>query len=148
TGRYLSSHISHLVHKELSVLVGTEITLSCVFDTPSKLVEWSALSIEWNMVDKHAKKSMVYMLEDGRAHVYKEGSVMNETRLRQSDASLQLHNVTVRDEGLYTCRVINPLIYTESTALKVLGILAVQGEIYIILLISFLFFFTLDLLNS
>lgn len=92
-----------------------------MFDTPHKLVEWSALSIEWNMVDKHAKKSMVYTLEDGRAHVYKEGSVVNETCLRQSDASLQLHNVTVGDEGLYTCRVVNPLIYTESTALKVLG---------------------------
>uniref|UniRef100_A0A3Q4N1G2 Ig-like domain-containing protein n=1 Tax=Neolamprologus brichardi TaxID=32507 RepID=A0A3Q4N1G2_NEOBR len=89
------------------------VTLSCMFDTPHKLVEWSALSIEWNMVDKHAKKSMVYTLEDGRAHVYKEGSVVNETRLRQSDASLQLHNVTVGDEGLYTCRVINPLIYTD-----------------------------------
>ncbi|CAI5689117.1 unnamed protein product [Oreochromis niloticus] len=109
------------ITRELSVLVGNEVTLSCMFDTPHKLVEWSALSIEWNMVDKHAKKSMVYTLEDGRAQVYKEGSVVNETCLRQSDASLQLHNVTVGDEGLYTCRVINPLIYTESTALKVLA---------------------------
>uniref|UniRef100_A0A3P8TNU0 Ig-like domain-containing protein n=1 Tax=Amphiprion percula TaxID=161767 RepID=A0A3P8TNU0_AMPPE len=101
--------------RELSVLMGSEATLSCVFDRQSRPVEWSDLTVEWNLVDKQAGKRVVYTFEDGRAHVNRGGSVVNETRLCRSDASLQLFNVTVRDEGVYTCRIITPVVYTEST---------------------------------
>ncbi len=107
---------------KLSVLVGTDVTLSCLFDKVSRLVEWSALTIEWNKVDKRAEKSIVYTFEDGRAHVGRDGSVVDEMRLLDRDASLQLRNVTVGDEGLYTCRIITPVVYTETTSLEVLGI--------------------------
>lgn len=43
------------------------MTVSCLFAKLSKVVEWSFLTIEWNMVDKHAEKKVVYTLEDGRA---------------------------------------------------------------------------------
>uniref|UniRef100_A0AAQ5ZPI8 Ig-like domain-containing protein n=1 Tax=Amphiprion ocellaris TaxID=80972 RepID=A0AAQ5ZPI8_AMPOC len=108
-------------NRELSVPMGSEATLSCVFDRQSRPVEWSDLTVEWNLVDKQAGKTVVYTFEDGRAHVNRGGSVVNETRLRRSDASLQLFNVTVRDEGVYTCRIITPVVYTESTALEVLA---------------------------
>lgn len=107
---------------KLSVLVGTDVTLSCLFDKVSRLVEWSALTVEWNKVDKHAEKSIVYTFEDSRAHVGRDGSVVDEMQLLDRDASLQLRNVTVGDEGLYTCRIITPVVYTETTSLEVLGI--------------------------
>lgn len=116
--------------KKLSVLVGTEVTLSCIFDKLSKLVEWSTLTVEWNMVDKNAEKIIMYTFEDGSAHVSREGSGVDKMGLLQSDASLQLRNVTVGDEGLYTCRIITPVVYTETTSLEVLGIaLFVSTEI-------------------
>lgn len=109
--------------RKQSVLVGTDVTLSCLFDKLSKQVEWSTLTVEWNMADKRAEKKVVYTLVDGTAHVNRDGSVVDKSRLLESDASLQLHNVTVRDEGLYTCRIITPVVYTETTSLEVLGIL-------------------------
>ncbi|KAM4625948.1 signal-regulatory protein beta-1-like [Polymixia lowei] len=39
--------------------------------------------------------------------------------LQQSNASLQLRNVTVGDEGVYICRIITPVVYTEATQLEV-----------------------------
>nr|XP_046238142.1 signal-regulatory protein beta-1-like [Scatophagus argus] len=108
--------------RKVSVLVGTNVTLSCLFGTLSKQVEWSTLTIEWNVVDyKHAEKRTVYTFEDGRPHVNRGGAAVDKVRLLQSDASLLLHNVTVRDEGLYTCRVITPVVYTETTSLEVLA---------------------------
>uniref|UniRef100_A0A7N8WPI2 Ig-like domain-containing protein n=1 Tax=Mastacembelus armatus TaxID=205130 RepID=A0A7N8WPI2_9TELE len=107
--------------QKLNVLLGADVTLSCLFDTISKLMEWSTLTIEWNMVDKRAHKSIVYTFEDGRAHVKRDGSVMDKIGLLQSNASLQLQNVTIADEGLYTCRIITPVVYTETTTLEVLA---------------------------
>uniref|UniRef100_A0A3Q3H393 Ig-like domain-containing protein n=1 Tax=Labrus bergylta TaxID=56723 RepID=A0A3Q3H393_9LABR len=96
--------------RELSVLTGTDVTLGCVFDKLSKQVEWSALTVEWITVDKRGGKSIVYTFEDGKAHLNRAGSVVDKTRLLQSDASLKLCNVTVGDEGLYTlgCSVKTP----------------------------------------
>ncbi|XP_038550689.1 uncharacterized protein LOC119884331 isoform X1 [Micropterus salmoides] len=107
--------------RKLSVLVGTDVTLSCLFDKLSKLAEWSTLTIEWNMLDRHAEKSIVYTFEDGKAHGNRDGSVVDTMRLLESDASLQLRNVTVGDEGLYTCRIITPVVYIETTSLEVLA---------------------------
>ncbi|XP_059186132.1 uncharacterized protein LOC131969033 [Centropristis striata] len=107
--------------RKLSVLVGADVTLSCRFDKLSKRVEWSTLTIEWNMVDKLAEKRIVYLFEDGRAHVNRYGTVVDRMRLLERDASLQLRNVTVGDEGLYNCRIITPLVYTEATSLEVLA---------------------------
>ncbi|XP_042369403.1 tapasin-related protein-like, partial [Plectropomus leopardus] len=106
--------------RKLSVLVGADVTLSCLFDKLSRLVEWSAFTIEWNVVDRRAEKSIVYTIEDGRAHVSRAGSDVDKKQLLKGDASLQLRNVTVGDEGLYTCRIITPVVYTETTSLEVL----------------------------
>lgn len=105
------------------MLVGTDVTLRCLFDSQSKVVEWSAITVEWNMVDKDAKKSIVFTFEDGRANLNKDGITLDKLGLLQSNASLQLRNVTLADEGLYTCRIITPVVYTETTSLEVLGIL-------------------------
>ncbi|XP_029356990.1 natural cytotoxicity triggering receptor 3 ligand 1-like [Echeneis naucrates] len=107
--------------RKLSVLVGTDVTVSCLFDALNQLVEWSALTVEWNMVDKHAQKNMVYTFEDGKAHVSRDNSVVDRNGLLRSNASLLLRNVTVADEGLYTCRVITPVVHIESTSLEVLA---------------------------
>lgn len=104
------------------MLVGTDVTLSCLFDKVTQQVEWSALTVEWNMVDKHAQKSVVYTVEDGRAHVSRGGSVVDKMQLLQGNASLWLRNVTVGDEGLYTCRIITPVVYTETTSMEVMGV--------------------------
>lgn len=104
------------------MLVGMDMTLRCLFDSQSKVLEWSALTVEWNVVDKHAKKSIVYTFEDGKAHTNKDSLVVDELGLLQSNASLQLRNVTLADEGMYTCRIITPVVYTETTSVEVLGI--------------------------
>lgn len=49
------------------------------------------------------------------------GSAVDEGGLLRSDASLQLKNVSVGSEGLYTCRIITPVVYTETTSLEVQG---------------------------
>lgn len=99
-----------------------DVTISCRFENPSGLVQWDALTVEWKMVDKHARKRIVYTLEDGREHMSRTGAVVDRMQLQRSDASLRLLNVTVADEGLYTCRVITPVVYMETTTLEVLGI--------------------------
>ncbi|KAK2821015.1 hypothetical protein Q5P01_023974 [Channa striata] len=105
---------------EHSVLVGEDVTLRCLFDSHTKLVEKSALTFEWNVVDKHARKSIVYTF-DGRVHENTDGYVVDELGLLGNNASLQLHNVTLRDEGLYTCRIITPVVHIETTSLEVLA---------------------------
>ncbi|CAK6966085.1 uncharacterized protein LOC125885525 [Scomber scombrus] len=107
--------------RKLSVLVGSDVTVSCLFDKLSKLVEWSTLTVEWNREDKHSERSTVYTFVDGRANVSRVGSTVDKMRLLKSDASLLLHNVTVGDEGLYKCRIITPEFYTETTSLEVLA---------------------------
>lgn len=107
---------------ERSVLLGRDVTLRCLFDSQPKVVEWSALTVEWNVVDKHTRKSIVYTFEDGGGHVKKDSFVVDESGLLRSNASLQLRNVTLADEGLYTCRIITPVVHTETTSLEVLGI--------------------------
>lgn len=101
--------------------MGADVTLSCRADGAPGPVQWSALTVEWNMVDGRAEKSVVYTLEDGREQVRRRGSAVDRTRLLDGDASLQLRNVTVADDGLYTCRIITPVVYTETTSLEVLG---------------------------
>ncbi|CAN9512135.1 unnamed protein product [Ophioblennius macclurei] len=104
-----------------SVLVGSQVILHCRFDRGSELLEPSALTVEWNVVDRREEKSTVYTFEDGRAHVNRRNCVLNDSQLLRGDASLLLHDVTVGNEGLYTCRVITPVVYTETTALEVLA---------------------------
>ncbi|KAM7423373.1 hypothetical protein PAMA_011097 [Pampus argenteus] len=107
--------------RKLNVLVRTDVTLSCLFDKLSTPVELNTLTVEWNVVDKHAEKNVVYTFEDGRAHVSRGGYAVDTVGLLRSDASLQIHNVTVGDEGLYTCRIITPVVYTETTSLEVMA---------------------------
>lgn len=82
------------------------MTLSCLLDKLTKQVEWSALTIEPNTMDKRAEKSIVYTFEDGGGHVNRDGSGGE--------------NVIAGDEGLYTCRSIPPVLHTETTSLEVL----------------------------
>lgn len=103
------------------MLLGRDVTLHCLFDPQSKLVQWDALTVEWNVVDKHAKKSIVYTFEDGTGRVTRDSFRVDERGLLRSNASLQLRNVTLADEGLYTCRIITPVVHTETTSLEVLG---------------------------
>ncbi|XP_071329198.1 signal-regulatory protein beta-1-like [Trachinotus anak] len=107
--------------RKLRVLAGTDVTVSCLFHTPTQQLDWSALTMEWNVVDRHAEKNVVYTFEDGRAHVSRAGSVVDRVGLLHGNASLQLHNMSVADEGLYTCRVITPVVHTETISLEVLA---------------------------
>uniref|UniRef100_A0A667XT57 Ig-like domain-containing protein n=1 Tax=Myripristis murdjan TaxID=586833 RepID=A0A667XT57_9TELE len=107
--------------RTLSVLSGSDVTLGCLFEKLSRFVHWSAFTVEWNVADRRAAKRTVYTLEDGSAHVSREGCQVDRLELQRSNASLQLRNVTVGDQGLYTCRVITPVVHTEATLLEVLG---------------------------
>ncbi|XP_029908277.1 signal-regulatory protein beta-1-like [Myripristis murdjan] len=107
--------------RTLSVLSGSDVTLGCLFEKLSRFVHWSAFTVEWNVADRRAAKRTVYTLEDGSAHVSREGCQVDRLELQRSNASLQLRNVTVGDQGLYTCRVITPVVHTEATLLEVLA---------------------------
>ncbi|XP_037345576.2 uncharacterized protein LOC119229395 [Pungitius pungitius] len=107
--------------RRIGVLVGAEVTLSCLFDKRSTLAEWSELTIEWNVMDERAEKRVLYTFEDSRAHVSREDSAVDRMQLLEGDASLRIGNVTVGDGGLYTCRVITPVVHTETTWLEVLA---------------------------
>uniref|UniRef100_A0A672IQD7 Ig-like domain-containing protein n=1 Tax=Salarias fasciatus TaxID=181472 RepID=A0A672IQD7_SALFA len=104
-----------------SVLVGSPVSLPCVFERRTEPLDRGALTVEWNVVDRRGDKSIVYTFEDGGARPSRGDCAVDARRLLLGDASLLLHNVTVADEGLYTCRVITPLVHSQTAALEVLG---------------------------
>uniref|UniRef100_A0A672ITF9 Ig-like domain-containing protein n=1 Tax=Salarias fasciatus TaxID=181472 RepID=A0A672ITF9_SALFA len=89
-----------------SVLVGSPVSLPCVFERRTEPLDRGALTVEWNVVDRRGDKSIVYTFEDGGARPSRGDCAVDARRLLLGDASLLLHNVTVADEGLYTCRVL------------------------------------------
>ncbi|XP_029990188.1 uncharacterized protein LOC115419512 [Sphaeramia orbicularis] len=101
--------------------MGSDVTLCCRSDKLPKVLDWRTLTVEWKMVDKHSTKKTMYTFVDGAAHVTREGAVVDELNLLRGDASLQLRNVTLADDGEYTCRVITPVVDTFSTTLEVLA---------------------------
>uniref|UniRef100_A0A672ITG9 Ig-like domain-containing protein n=1 Tax=Salarias fasciatus TaxID=181472 RepID=A0A672ITG9_SALFA len=102
-----------------SVLVGSPVSLPCVFERRTEPLDRGALTVEWNVVDRRGDKSIVYTFEDGGARPSRGDCAVDARRLLLGDASLLLHNVTVADEGLYTCRVITPLVHSQTAALEV-----------------------------
>uniref|UniRef100_A0A672IQA8 Ig-like domain-containing protein n=1 Tax=Salarias fasciatus TaxID=181472 RepID=A0A672IQA8_SALFA len=104
-----------------SVLVGSPVSLPCVFERRTEPLDRGALTVEWNVVDRRGDKSIVYTFEDGGARPSRGDCAVDARRLLLGDASLLLHNVTVADEGLYTCRVITPLVHSQTAALEVLA---------------------------
>lgn len=104
-----------------SAMIGSDVILTCMSTKLPPLLDWSTLTVEWNKVDGHGHKQTVYIFEDSRALIKREGAEVDQAGLLHSDASLRLHNITVGDEGLYTCRVITPVVDTVTADLEVLA---------------------------
>ncbi|KAK7915416.1 hypothetical protein WMY93_011177 [Mugilogobius chulae] len=101
-------------------VVGSDVTLHCTYTHLPMLWDWSTLNVEWTRVNTQGQKQPVYTFEDGRCNVTRDGADVNKTGLLHNDASLKLPNISVRDEGLYTCRVIiTPELHTGTATLKV-----------------------------
>lgn len=110
------------VSASLCVLVGSDVTLQCLSAKLPQLQDLSSLTVEWSRENRHfSRRQTVYTFEDGRAQVSRAGAEVDRVGLLQSDASLTLHNVTVGDEGVYSCRIITPVVDTLSTTLEVLA---------------------------
>uniref|UniRef100_A0A8C6WX96 Ig-like domain-containing protein n=1 Tax=Neogobius melanostomus TaxID=47308 RepID=A0A8C6WX96_9GOBI len=102
-------------------VIGSDVILRCLFTELPLQQSLSKITVEWYRVDANRDRNSVYTFEDGRALVKRVGAEVNQTRLLHSDASLTLRNVTVRDEGTYTCRIITPVVETVTNTLKVFG---------------------------
>ncbi|XP_078276524.1 butyrophilin-like protein 10 [Rhinoraja longicauda] len=86
--------------------VGQSPTLTCRFAHP-----WAPdLGVEWTLRSPR-QILVVYSYHDGaedpqHQHARFRGrATLNESLLGEGDASLRLHNITVRDKGLYWCIV-------------------------------------------
>ncbi|KAJ0023330.1 hypothetical protein NQD34_003229 [Periophthalmus magnuspinnatus] len=104
-----------------SVLKGSDVTLHCLSAKLPLLLDWSTLTVEWTRADAQGKKQTVYIFVNGRALVNRDGADVDRAGLLNRDASLKLPNVTVGDEGHYTCRVITPVVDTLTATLEVLA---------------------------
>ncbi|KAK1142228.1 hypothetical protein AOXY_G36954 [Acipenser oxyrinchus oxyrinchus] len=85
-------------------LAGSDVELTCTFSS-SLTPQLTDIAVEWK-ADTRDGQMMVYSF-DGKKEVYnRNGSEVSQRRLVLGDASLHLRNVTVGDEGLYTCTVL------------------------------------------
>lgn len=104
-----------------SAEVGADVTLRCLSSKLPPLQDIRTLTLEWNRVDAHGHRHAVYVFAEGQTKVKSEGAEVNRTGLMFQDASLRLRNISVGNEGLYTCRVYNPVVDTITATLEVIA---------------------------
>ncbi|KAK1153379.1 myelin protein zero-like protein 3 [Acipenser oxyrinchus oxyrinchus] len=98
------------VEPEVNGVVGGDATLRCTFRSTSPVT--GRLSVDWTYrpVDSEASHSFFYY--HSKAFPQTEGLFKDRVSwqgdVNQGDASLQLRNLTLNDNGTFTCTVRNP----------------------------------------
>ncbi|XP_048837336.1 myelin protein zero-like protein 3 [Brienomyrus brachyistius] len=94
----------------LQAIQGEVITLSCSFYSTSPAS--SHTSVEWSYRAKGGGDTLSVFHFISQPYLPTEGSFMGRIKwpgnLARGDASLQLHNASLSDNGTYTCAVRNP----------------------------------------
>ncbi|KAG7478344.1 hypothetical protein MATL_G00079460 [Megalops atlanticus] len=96
---------------------GDDVDLGCTFMEPSG-TQLKDIAVKWEM--EGPRGYTVYLFEGNKLEVNRVGAAVDLGGLQRGDASLHLSNVTVQDEGLYTCTVIvTPKTYQATVMLEV-----------------------------
>ncbi|CAM4653959.1 unnamed protein product [Caretta caretta] len=94
-------------------LVDTHIELHCNF-TIWKSVKLEDVAVKWTINNEFGEKT-VYQFDGKHTLYHRNGALVNPELLTQGSASLNLHNVTLDDEGIYTCTVLITPQYGSGT---------------------------------
>uniref|UniRef100_H3A031 Ig-like domain-containing protein n=1 Tax=Latimeria chalumnae TaxID=7897 RepID=H3A031_LATCH len=80
--------------------VGSDVLLTCLFEVGEHSIDLSYLGLSWSISGQKVAEFA------DRKRVYREGAELFEDQFRNGNASLLLTNVTVADEGKYTCYIL------------------------------------------
>ncbi|XP_063791435.1 sodium channel subunit beta-2-like [Pseudophryne corroboree] len=84
-----------------SALLHTQTLLPCTFRVDSPPVNLQFLAIFWYLEDKELLRY------DNKEKVSSPTMAIDEQAVKQGNASLSIHNVTISDQGTYKCLVID-----------------------------------------
>uniref|UniRef100_A0A452J1M3 Ig-like domain-containing protein n=1 Tax=Gopherus agassizii TaxID=38772 RepID=A0A452J1M3_9SAUR len=94
-------------------LMDKHIELHCNF-TIWKSVKLEDVAVKWTINNEFGEKT-VYQFDGKHTLYHRNGALVNPELLTQGSASLNLHNVTLDDEGIYTCTVLITPQYGSGT---------------------------------
>ncbi|RXN02443.1 myelin zero 3 [Labeo rohita] len=95
---------------DISVIKGATVTLSCSFTSSSSIT--SLMSIDWTFRPESGGPAKLFFHYSSKAYLpeedYFKGRVKWVGSPSRGDASLQLLNASLTDNGTYTCAIRNP----------------------------------------
>lgn len=95
---------------EISVVRGATVTLSCSFTSSSSIT--SLMSVDWTFRPESGGPAILFFHFSSQAYLPKEdyfkGRVKWAGSPSRGEASIQLLNASLTDNGTYTCTVRNP----------------------------------------
>uniref|UniRef100_A0A8C0J518 Ig-like domain-containing protein n=1 Tax=Chelonoidis abingdonii TaxID=106734 RepID=A0A8C0J518_CHEAB len=77
-------------------------------------VKLEDVAVKWTINNEFGEKT-VYQFDGKHTLYHRNGALVNPELLTQGSASLNLHNVTLDDEGIYTCTVLITPQYGSGT---------------------------------
>ncbi|XP_026110508.1 myelin protein zero-like protein 3 [Carassius auratus] len=102
--------ISVVAPAEVSVVRGSTVTLTCSFSSSSRIT--SRMSIDWTFRPESGGPAITIFHFSSQAYLpeddYFKGRVMWAGSPSRGEASIQLLNTSLTDNGTYTCAVRNP----------------------------------------
>ncbi|XP_024144232.1 myelin-oligodendrocyte glycoprotein [Oryzias melastigma] len=97
----------------LSVYPGDDVILPCCLDSEEDLldqtVEWSKLEVKPDPADRQGRVPYVYLYRNRKTvtkvmmETFMQRVSLNPDGLKRGDVTLKIRNVTLQDEGKYSC---------------------------------------------
>ncbi|XP_043556971.1 myelin protein zero-like 1 like isoform X1 [Chiloscyllium plagiosum] len=112
---------------EMIVENGTDVRLSCTFK--SNQVDQRTLSVYWSFKPgTGGKDQLILYYLAGQSKSQFPDRIAWDGNINKSDVSIIIKNIDFKDNGTYTCQVINPFDYSK-TAAEILLSVVEQGSL-------------------
>ncbi|GCC24413.1 hypothetical protein chiPu_0002814 [Chiloscyllium punctatum] len=112
---------------EMIVENGTDVRLSCTFK--SNKVDQRTLSVYWSFKPgTGGKDQLILYYLAGQSKSQFPDRIAWDGNINKSDVSIIIKNIDFKDNGTYTCQVINPFDYSK-TAAEILLSVVEQGSL-------------------
>ncbi|MBN3277035.1 MPZL3 protein, partial [Polyodon spathula] len=109
-GCWQAAAVEMQVASEVNGVVGDDATLRCTFTSSSPVT--ARLSVDWTYQPLEGQASHSFFYYQSKAFLQTEGlfkgRVSWQGDVNRGDASIQLRNLTLNDNGTFTCTVRNP----------------------------------------
>ncbi|XP_068115985.1 CD276 antigen homolog [Hyperolius riggenbachi] len=93
----------------IKVLVGQDVKIPCSIPDLSTPLDLRKIIIRWTLRSPRGHKIPVYHFEESRHTAVRLGSNIADEDIKKGDASLNISQVQISDDGEYTCTVtVNP----------------------------------------